>query len=51
MRGVKEAAKDPFTWYFCLIHFALTTAQSSKDFLASVSDFPKNKAICGHPVG
>jgi sugar phosphate permease len=37
--GVKEAAKDPFTWYFCLMHFALITAQSFKDFLPSVSDF------------
>lgn len=34
--GVKEAAKDPFTWYFCLMHFALVTAQSFKDFLPSV---------------
>jgi hypothetical protein len=36
--GVKAAAKDPFTWYFCLMHFALITAQSFKDFLPSVSD-------------
>ena len=34
--GVKDAAKDPFTWYFCLMHFALVTAQSFKDFLPSV---------------
>ncbi|KAH8722354.1 MFS transporter [Phaeosphaeriaceae sp. PMI808] len=34
--GVKEAAKDPFTWYFCAMHFALVTAQSFKDFLPSI---------------
>ena len=34
--GVKEAVKDPFTWMFCLMHFALITAQSFKDFLPSV---------------
>jgi MFS family permease len=35
--GVRDAVKDPFTWYFCLMHFALVTAQSFKDFLPSVS--------------
>lgn len=35
--GLKDAAKDPFTWYFCLMHFALVTAQSFKDFMPSVS--------------
>jgi MFS family permease len=34
--GLKEAVKDPFTWYFCLMHFALITAQSFKDFLPSI---------------
>jgi MFS family permease len=34
--GVKEAVRDPFTWYFCAMHFALVTAQSFKDFLPSV---------------
>lgn len=34
--GVKEAVRDPFTWFFCLMHFALITAQSFKDFLPSV---------------
>jgi hypothetical protein len=34
--GVKTAVKDPFTWFFCLMHFALVTAQSFKDFLPSV---------------
>ncbi|KAH6869176.1 major facilitator superfamily domain-containing protein [Thelonectria olida] len=34
--GVKEAVKDPFTWMFCLMHFALITAQSFKDFLPSI---------------
>lgn len=34
--GVRDAAKDPFTWMFCLMHFALVTAQSFKDFMPSV---------------
>ncbi|EOA87862.1 hypothetical protein ACJQWK_08646 [Exserohilum turcicum] len=34
--GLKQAAKDPFTWFFCLMHFALVTAQSFKDFLPSI---------------
>ena len=34
---VKEAVKDPFTWLFCGMHFALVTAQSFKDFFPSVS--------------
>ncbi|KAH7361331.1 major facilitator superfamily domain-containing protein [Pyrenochaeta sp. MPI-SDFR-AT-0127] len=34
--GLKEAAKDPFTWLFCLMHFSLVTAQSFKDFLPSI---------------
>ncbi|KAL1653911.1 hypothetical protein SLS61_003696 [Didymella pomorum] len=36
--GLKEAAKDPFTWYFCLMHFALVTAQSFKDFMPSIME-------------
>ena len=36
-KGVKEAVKDLFTWFFCLMHFSLTLGQSSKDFLPSVS--------------
>lgn len=43
--GVRDACKDPFTWYFCLMHFALVTAQSFKDFLPSVST-PKPLSIC-----
>ncbi len=35
--GLKQAVRDPFTWFFCLMHFALVTAQSFKDFLPSVS--------------
>lgn len=35
--GLKDAVKDPFTWIFCLLHFALVTAQSFKDFFPSVS--------------
>ncbi|KAL4811444.1 major facilitator superfamily domain-containing protein [Aspergillus unguis] len=34
--GLKDAVKDPFTWFFCLMHFALVTAQSFKDFLPSI---------------
>ncbi|KAB2573365.1 putative transporter [Lasiodiplodia theobromae] len=34
--GVKDAVRDPFTWYFCGMHFALITAQSFKDFLPSI---------------
>ena len=36
--GVKEAVRDPFTWYFCGMHFALITAQSFKDFFPSILD-------------
>lgn len=35
--GVKDAVRDPFTWLFCMMHFALVTAQSFKDFFPSVS--------------
>lgn len=34
--GLKQAVRDPFTWFFCLMHFSLVTAQSFKDFLPSV---------------
>ncbi len=34
--GVWAAVKDPYTWLFTLMHFALVTAQSFKDFLPSV---------------
>ncbi|KEF62002.1 uncharacterized protein A1O9_03574 [Exophiala aquamarina CBS 119918] len=34
--GVKEAVRDPFTWLFCGMHFALVTAQSFKDFFPSI---------------
>ncbi|KAF3044465.1 hypothetical protein E8E12_010937 [Didymella heteroderae] len=36
--GLKEAARDPFTWYFCIMHFALITAQSFKDFMPSIME-------------
>ncbi|KAH7017979.1 major facilitator superfamily domain-containing protein [Microdochium trichocladiopsis] len=36
--GLKMAAKDPFTWIFCLMHFALITAQSFKDFMPSIME-------------
>ncbi|KAL5403356.1 hypothetical protein PMIN06_009239 [Paraphaeosphaeria minitans] len=35
---VMDAAKDPFTWCFCLMHFALITAQSFKDFMPSIME-------------
>lgn len=35
--GVLLAAKDPFTWLFAGIHFAIVVAQSFKDFFPSVS--------------
>lgn len=34
--GLKSAVADPFTWYFCGMHFALVTAQSFKDFFPSI---------------
>jgi MFS family permease len=34
--GIKEAVKDPFTWFFCGMHFSLINAQSFKDFFPSV---------------
>ncbi|GKT60147.1 major facilitator superfamily transporter [Colletotrichum tofieldiae] len=34
--GLKDAVRDPFTWIFCLMHFALVTAQAFKDFLPSI---------------
>ncbi|KAI1252871.1 hypothetical protein MGN70_005077 [Eutypa lata] len=36
--GVKEAVKDLFTWFFCLMNFSLTLGQSSKDFLPSIME-------------
>lgn len=39
--GLKDAIRDPFTWLFCGMHFALVTAQSFKDFFPSVSRYPK----------
>lgn len=38
--GLKDAVRDPFTWLFCGMHFALVTAQSFKDFFPSVSYCP-----------
>ncbi|EMR65048.1 putative mfs transporter protein [Eutypa lata UCREL1] len=37
--GVKEAVKDLFTWFFCLMNFSLTLGQSSKDFLPSLTTY------------
>lgn len=54
--GLKQAVMDPFTWLFCLMHFALVTAQSFKDFLPSVCIwrhllyFTSHKANDGHPI-
>ncbi|KAL2669903.1 hypothetical protein Neosp_015069 [[Neocosmospora] mangrovei] len=46
--GLKDAVKDPFTWFFCLMHFSLVTAQSFKDFLPSVSFACLLAWSCGH---
>lgn len=35
--GVVQALRDPFTWMFASLHFALIIAQSFKDFFPSVS--------------
>ena len=35
--GLKDAVRDPFTWLFSGMHFALVTAQSFKDLFPSVS--------------
>ena len=35
--GVKDAAKDPFTWLFCGMHFSFINAQSFEDFFPSIS--------------
>jgi MFS family permease len=43
--GLKEAATDPFTWLFCLMHFSLVTAQSFKDFLPSVSNLANTRLM------
>ena len=46
--GVRDAVRDPFTWLFCGMHFALVTAQSFKDFLPSVSvPFELFGVLCG----
>ncbi|TQN72986.1 putative transporter [Colletotrichum shisoi] len=37
--GFRDAVKDPFTWIFCLMHFALVTAQAFKDFLPSLTTY------------
>lgn len=39
--GFVMAMKDPFTWCFAAMHFALIVAQSFKDFFPSVSQRPK----------
>ena len=35
--GYWLAVKDPFTWAFALLHFAIIISQSFQDFLPSVS--------------
>lgn len=47
--GLKSAVADPFTWLFCLMHFALVTAQSFKDFLPSVSRGPGLRPLWNIP--
>jgi hypothetical protein len=34
--GVWMAVKDPYTWFFAGMHFALIIAQSFKDFFPSI---------------
>ncbi|KAH0288195.1 putative vitamin H transporter [Aureobasidium namibiae CBS 147.97] len=34
--GVSQALRDPFTWMFAAMHFALIIAQSFKDFFPSI---------------
>ncbi|KAI5272057.1 MFS transporter [Aureobasidium subglaciale] len=34
--GVNQAVRDPFTWMFASLHFALIIAQSFKDFFPSI---------------
>ncbi|KAK6008107.1 hypothetical protein QM012_000010 [Aureobasidium pullulans] len=34
--GVSQALRDPFTWMFASLHFALIIAQSFKDFFPSI---------------
>ncbi|KAG9518634.1 major facilitator superfamily transporter, partial [Aureobasidium melanogenum] len=34
--GVSQAIRDPFTWMFASLHFALIIAQSFKDFFPSI---------------
>ncbi|KAI7489341.1 major facilitator superfamily transporter [Hortaea werneckii] len=34
--GIRQAAKDPFTWMFAALHFFLILSQSFKDFLPSI---------------
>lgn len=43
--GLRDAVRDPFTWMFCLLHFALVTAQSFKDFFPSVNP-PAPSSTC-----
>ena len=40
MDGLMQAVRDPFTWFFAWIHFAVIIAQSFKDFFPSVRDNP-----------
>ncbi|PNH59667.1 hypothetical protein VD0002_g7894 [Verticillium dahliae] len=49
--GIKEAVMDPFTWFFCLMHFALVTAQAFKDFMPSESFWHIVIPIIGSMVG
>ncbi|KAG7527512.1 hypothetical protein FFLO_06858 [Filobasidium floriforme] len=42
--GAKLAAKDPFTWIFCAMHFFLVIGQAYKDFLPTIlQTFGKSK--------
>lgn len=43
--GVWLAVKDPFTWLFSGMHFALIIAQSFKDFFPSVRSTPYSEIL------
>ena len=38
IEGLMLALKDPFSWMFAFLHFAIIIGQSYKDFFPSVSD-------------
>jgi MFS family permease len=43
--GVWQACKDPYTWMFSTMHFALIIAQSFKDFFPSVGIMTSSRRV------